>query len=363
MASPGADIQKRRAAFGFTPTELADLAALPEARVLAIESGAVQVTTSDLALLADALACDAADLARGELDDARRSPARFRGAIGGRVPSPHDLRLLARAAETGRILASLRGRLGEPAAPLQDLRSLSAPSPAMEPWEHGYQLGAKAREQLHPGPLLSVQAMLESWGVHIAEVAFESDEIEAASLYETGAAPVILVNSRAGKARYRPSLRAILAHELCHLLHDGGQRNLTAVSLEKDSSPVKQRANGFAPSFLAPGARVSLRSAEPSAMVLELAETWGFSFEGAAWHLKNLGLIPAATADRLIEQQHRSLPDTPFERPMHRTPPDQFGIEVEPSPLALGLLSETAIIAAAEGLISRGRAAEILLLR
>jgi hypothetical protein len=157
--------------------------------------------------------------------------------------------------------------------------------------------------------------------------------------------------------------RAVLAHELCHLLNDGGERNLTVVSFETDGSTIEQRANGFAPSFIAPAGWVSLRSKDPIAMAQDLASEWGLSFEGAAWHLKNLKRISAETAEELGDLKRKPKLESTFERPLPRTPPDQFEIEAEASDLALGLLSETAIIAAAEGVISRGRAAEILTLR
>jgi Zn-dependent peptidase ImmA (M78 family)/transcriptional regulator with XRE-family HTH domain len=361
----GADIRKRREQLGFSAAELARLAALQEPRLLAIEAGTVPLTTTELSSLADALACNAADLARGRSDDPRRSVARFRGAITTEILNPQDLRLLARAAEAGRILASLRARLGEPLSGLQRLRSPSAPSAGIAPWEHGYELGAATRERLDPSrsAIPSVQGFLEEHGVHVAAVDFESAAIEAASLYEIDAAPVILINRRAAKFSYSLARRALLAHEVCHLLNDGGERDLTVVSRETDSSPIEQRANGFAPSFIAPGPWISLHSVEPVARARELALTWGLSFEGAAWHLKNIKLISAATAEQLFNMKRKPQIEADFEQPLNRTPPDQFDVESEPSPLALGLLSETAIIAAAEGVISRGRAAEILTLR
>ena len=354
-------IRQRRSAFGLSLEEVARLTELPAPRLRAIEAGSAPPTTTELSVLADALACNAADLARSVSEDPRRSVARFRSAITTKIPSPADLRLLARASEAGHILASLRNRLQvNPTGPLLSLRTVSAPSPTVEAWQDGYRLGLSARERLDSSrlPLPSVQAFLEAQGVHVATVAFEDENVEAASLFEAGAAPVILLNRRAPRASYALALRAILAHELCHLLNDGGERSLPVVSLQTDSSTVEQRANGFAPSFIAPGNWVSLRAQDPGAMAIELAETWGLSFEGAAWHLKNLKLLLPTVAEQLARHARPVKHD--FERPLHRTPPAQFGIEGEASPLALGLLSETAIIAAAEGVISRGRAEEIL---
>ncbi|HEX4385978.1 MAG TPA: helix-turn-helix transcriptional regulator, partial [Myxococcales bacterium] len=169
----GADIRKRRESFGFSRVDVASLASMGEVRILAIESGAELPTTSELGSLADALACNAADLARGTVDDPRRSVARFRGAEAAKTPSASDLRLLARAAEAGRILASLRKRLGtNPTVPLRDLRSPSAPSSVKEAWQDGYDLGVKARNQLSPAqkPIDSVQELVERFGVHVADV-------------------------------------------------------------------------------------------------------------------------------------------------------------------------------------------------
>ena len=87
----------------------------------------------------------------------------------------------------------------------------------------------------------------------------------------------------------RLSRRAALAHELCHLLHDGGHRELTMVSrLDEQRQRGEQRANGFAPSFLAPKAWASkVDASDPEKIALELGERWGLSFGGAVWHAKN----------------------------------------------------------------------------
>jgi Zn-dependent peptidase ImmA (M78 family) len=237
----------------------------------------------------------------------------------------------------------------------------------VEPWVQGYELGEAARLQLSPKvePLESVQELLEYAGVHIAFVVLETEAIEAASLYEHGSYPVVLLNWSLERVRYPLPRRAIIAHELCHLLHDGGEQDLTvAISRSTESTPVEQRANAFAPSFLAPKAWVGPLGGDPRRRVVALAEKWGLSFEGAAWHAKNLGLITAAMADKFARLQSRPRVEASgFEREVYRTSPDQFGIEVEVSDLASGLFSERVIAACAEGLISKGRAAELLSIR
>jgi Zn-dependent peptidase ImmA (M78 family) len=234
-------------------------------------------------------------------------------------------------------------------------------------WEQGYKLGEAARLRLAPippGRLASIQKFLEDAGVHVAFVAFENSDIEAASLFELQASPVILLNTSITRNRYALSRRAILAHELCHLLHDGGQRHLlTQVSWENDASPTEQRANGFAPSFLAPKKWVRVRAKDPLAIVMELAETWGLSFEGAAWHAKNLKFISPDIAEELRRMADKPRILVQVEPELVRTSPEQSGIELEVSSLANGLLSELALRACSEGLIDRQRAAELLSLQ
>jgi transcriptional regulator with XRE-family HTH domain len=358
-------IRSRRLAFDLTVEDAARLARVTPERLQSIESGE-RPSTRELASIAEALACDPANLAKGALDDPRRSPARFKTGEGASRLAGGDLRLLARAAEAGRILASLKGLLQESSSKLPVHRHVVAPSPAVESWRDGYELGVQARRALSPerGPISSVQGLLEEMGVHVAFVDFAAG-VEAASIFEVGACPVILVNRRAPKCDYPLARRALLAHELCHLLHDGGERDLTVVTREMDPSAIEQRANGFAPSFLAPGDWV--RDQRPTGVdarqvVVWLAQSWGLSFEGAAWHAKNLKLLDAVEAERLALGR-KSRVDSRFEMELPRTPPEQFGIEVEPTALTAGLLAETAIVASAEDVISRARAAEILSLQ
>jgi len=369
MVDFGSEIRTRRAAFALSVETIAKMARIAESRLEAIEAGEPP-STREVAAIAEALASDPARLAKGGEEDPRWSVARFRSGNGATKLDGIDLRLLAKGAEAGRILASLKKLLGEKASKIPDLRHICATSPSMEPWRHGYMLGEKARLALssdkapEEAPIPSVQALLESLGVHVAAVDFLDLSIEAASIYELDAAPVVLVNRRTPRFDYLPR-RALLAHELCHILHDGGKRDLTTVTKEADNSPIEQRANGFAPSFLAPAQWVDLTKTKkdsPESIVQCLAETWGLSFEGAAWHAKNINLLDPKKAEQLANI-HKRVRSSAFEEDIPRTPPEQFDIEQTPGPLASGLLAEIATIACAEGLISRARAAEIMSLR
>jgi Zn-dependent peptidase ImmA (M78 family)/transcriptional regulator with XRE-family HTH domain len=365
MAHLGGRISRVREAYGFSAEDIAQLSGLPPDRLAAIEAGA-SLSTVELAVIAGALAVDPAILRSGAFDP-RRSPARFRAPLGLPMLAGHDMRTIARGAEVGRVLGFLNELLEKPTSPVVEARAVRGLSSSTEPWRQGYQLGEAAHAKLLPavGSIESVQELLEHWGVHVAWVRFEDQRIEAASLYERESAPVILLNLANERVLYGPARRAQLAHELCHLLHDGGEHNLlTVVSRESGhADAAEQRAGGFAPSFLAPRDLVKPTTTKPLALVHELASTWGLSFEGAAWHAKNLDLIPVLAAERLVKAGRKPKYAIEFEPKLVRTPPAMFGIEVDPTPLTEGLLSETTLIACSEGLISQARAAEILSLR
>jgi Zn-dependent peptidase ImmA (M78 family)/transcriptional regulator with XRE-family HTH domain len=367
MVQLGEELRRLREECGLRIEDEARLSRLDSSRIREIESGAA-VSTAELAVLADALGVDPGLLHSGRIDDVRRTVARFRAPEGISAVVPNDARLLARAAEMGRIGGHLWKLLGRPRSPVVENRSLRAPIAYPEPWSQGYELGKAARDRFYPKmePLDSVQELFEQLGIHVAYVHFDSDGVEAASLFERDALPVILLNRSATRVQYGLSRRAILAHELCHLLHDGGERDLTIVSRDEslDASPIEKRANGFAPNFLAPADWVSRRQTDPVQIVLELAGTWGLSFEGAAWHARNLKLISIERAEALLRMGSKPpVQGRDFEMDLPRTPPDYFGLEAQPTGLTEGLLSELTIMAAGDRVISKGRAEEILSLR
>ncbi|MCB9610800.1 MAG: ImmA/IrrE family metallo-endopeptidase, partial [Polyangiaceae bacterium] len=199
------------------------------------------------------------------------------------------------------------------------------------------------------GPLLSVQGLLESLGVHVTWAAFETPGITAVSMYEREALPVIVLNRASPRAGRPMSRRAALAHELCHLLHDGQAVDLlTMVSRYDARDPIEQRANGFAPSFLAPRTMLNLTSQTPEALVRELAEGWGFTMEGAAWHAKNCGLIDGESAEALAGS------GTQIGRGAFEPHEPQF------LGMAGGLILSLVEEAVAKDVISEGRLREIL---
>lgn len=361
----GANIGRQRKALGLTVEALSSLASLPTDRIRSIEAGDDAPSTWDLDVIAGALAVEPVALRTGELMDPRWSVARFRGPLGVSF-TVLDLRRLARCAEAGRIHAFLRRELGDPigtATAVREVRPVHG-----EPWRHGYALGENARVRLvgHPRPLNSVQGTLEAAGVLVTAIRFDSLDIEGASLLEPDASPVIVLNRSVDRFNHRLARRAILAHELCHLLHDGGERDLlTVVSRSGDDDPIEQRAKGFAPSFIAPRHAIRVPAqASAKDKVVSLGTKWGLSFEGATWHAKNAGRITPDQANRLMARSSRpSIDPAGFEPDIVRAAPEAIGLELDIAELAQSALGDLAIRAVTEEIISTGRAAEILTLR
>lgn len=364
-SSIGQRVSEQRKAFGFTVAELAGFSGLAGKRLGEIEGGR-NPTAFELEALARALAVDVHALLLAGASLPKRSVARFRAPLGVTAIAAVDVRLLAKAAEVGRIGASLAGHLGRDWSAIVQQRSIVPVRPNAEPWRQGYQLGARARENLVPGrdPLDSVQRVFESLGIHVAFVEFMSQEIESASLFESGSLPVVLLNRASTRVSRELSRRAILAHELCHLLHDGGERDLlTVISRENDHADFEMRANGFAPSFIAPQHYVSVEGQEAKAKVLQLAYNWGFTYEGAVWHAKNIELIDDQDAERLIAERRSATVQPMFEGPVERTPVSEYCEPSDLSSLVHGLVSDLVHASHEAGIISRGRAREILTMR
>ncbi len=246
-------------------------------------------------------------------------------------------------------------------------------------------MGQTARWSLfpRPGPILELERLLTEAGVHVARAELSSASLDAASLWEREALPVILLNDRSPRSRSVLSRRALLAHELCHLLHDSGDRDLTtqlswAEGTGNFHTATEQRARAFAPAFLAPRDEVQhwfragdgRRIREPERKVEELARRWGFSIRGAIWHAKNCGLIKPVTAEALDRATQSE--DHDWSAAFERTPgqsssarqlereAEVFPPAGEVSPIAQGVIAALASEAATTGVISAGRGRDIV---
>lgn len=367
MSDLGTRLSQRREEMRASLAQVADWAGLPEERVAQIEAGD-SMAAWELEELSRALAVDSGVLSRGEARSPRRSLARFRTAAGQISLDACDLRLLALGAEAGRIGGFLARELSVPIR-LDDARQAHPVQEGEPPWKQGYRLGEAGRRRLVPasGPIPDLERVLEELGIQVVRVSFQADDLEAASFWERGAMPVVLVNWRSPAAQSSLSRRALLAHELCHLLHDSGEQDLTtqltwgegAAGWDED---IEQRARAFAPAFLAPpdevrhwfGAGKGRSIRQPASKVRALAKRWGFSLDGAVWHAKNCRIIGASDAKHLVVELSRDRHD--WERDFESEGTELEGV----SSIFAGQIGRLAKQAAAAGVISGGRAKEIL---
>jgi len=380
LETHGPILAERRHRFGFSIEEVARLAGLSPAEVTAIEEGTGRVTMLELEALGRALVFDPAVLLRGEgLPDPRQLRGCFRSHLGesSEATSAHDARTLALAAELGEVGAFLQGLVGDPTPSIDELRS---PIPLVDrdhAWRQGYELGARARaglEGLDPTlpalrPLRSIQQTLERLGIHVAFITLGAWSHQAVSLFRPGTMPVILLDAMHERTRRPLSRRAVLAHELAHLLHDTGTIDLSAA--ERAPSPrgeaLEQRAGGFGPAFIAPPAFVRARvdrSVSAEQIVLQIAREWGLTLEGAIRHARNVEVIPDAEADVLLVdvawRAGRSRIPGAWEPEVTRDDPRDHGLDVDVSPLVGGLLQDLVLRAYRLGEITSARAREIL---
>jgi Zn-dependent peptidase ImmA (M78 family) len=329
----------------------------------------------ELHRLCQALAVNPGTIFQGLEHSPKRSVARFRAAAIHAQP-PVNLRLLAVGAEVGRILGSLVEMMSIPLR-IERLRWPVALSDTAPMWRQGYRLGESARSKsgLAQGPTDDLERALMNLGVHVGRARFSSEDLDAASLWEIGSVPVILLNQMSPRVKYLLSRRAILAHELCHLLHDAGEADLTTqvswAGRERDDS-VEQRARGFAPAFIAPRdsvrqwARTVLGRTNSRNLVHSLARHWGFSKDGAVWHAKNCDLISSKIAEDLYQEHQVSERRwvSRFEGgrmdDVCPTPDIRTDILDQVPPLWAGLGAEIIGRAYEAGAISAGRAREIL---
>ena len=375
MTAIGELLRKRREALGAPLAEAARWCGTSTDELAQLEA-AQDLSSTAFERVCQGLAVSPSELLSGVERSPRRSGARFRSALSdSSTLTPHDARLLAAASEIGRTLAELSNLIGK-RNQFDEYRDMRAVSGVMHPWDQGYGLGEESRTHIGPGPgpILHMERWLSELSVHVTHVWFSTEDLEGASVWESGATPVILLNERAGRVAYSLSRRAILAHELCHLLHDGGDADVaTRVSSSEGKGnyeeAIEQRARAFAPAYLAPPAQVrtwadeSSLPRDPAGVVTEVARHWGLSYEGAIWHSKNTGLIGPSTAESLaVERTRPDLPVEDFEAGELSFPPSMLNRELplRSSRLMDGWATKVVVDAVEASAISVGRARELL---
>jgi len=373
-------LKRRRADMSGRLEDVARWSGLSVERLRDIEDGPGPFNVNEFEQICRGLAVSPGAMYRSEEKTPALSVLRFRSALEETGPlNFRDLRLLTSIACFGRTLGDL-ANLSRYPIPFTKFRETIGVDSRLELWEQGYRLGEAARERLGipAGPLESVEGILKELGVHVARIKLDNSTIEAASLWEPGAVPIILLNTKVSRVHYGLARRAILAHELCHLLHDTGEENLTTYvsSAEGDgnySTDIERRARAFAPAFIAPRDQTRRRlqkkkriRLDNKKLVRSIAKDWGFSWEGAAWHARNCNYIGPEKAKQLSSQGYRPRDedwDESFETEMSSGYPPQLMSSDLPSEVSDVCKGKAELIISSaymQGDVSLGRARELL---
>ncbi|MGO8677669.1 MAG: ImmA/IrrE family metallo-endopeptidase [Limisphaerales bacterium] len=180
------------------------------------------------------------------------------------------------------------------------------------PWSGGYRLAQEWAERAgirhKRDESVDIEEHLERMGVGVAEIELEDVGTAGLAVYPDQGAPQIFVNRRNPRCQFPSGKRFILAHELCHLLHDRARgQNLAILSGPWAPKELEQRANAFAAALLMPsdllkrGLYGRADDLEFSGL-LALAQRLHVSPDALAHHLANCGLITEITRDILLAQ-------------------------------------------------------------
>ncbi len=353
----GTRIKRWRTRLGYTTEVAACRSSIPVDFWRLVEEGEASPSAFQLHQMAAAIDADPGQLVQGTgpVGDPVTGATRFRAAAGLAGVAAHDRRILARAAELGRISWFLREALrlprfdGSQSTPLRG-----------EPWEQGYTLGVAARTALGLGrsPIPAVIPAFASSGIEVVVAKFSESSIEAASVNEPGASPVVIINSTGRRAAAR-ALRSSIAHELCHIMHDANDGNIVTNISRADhrEDQIEARANGFAPAFLAPPS-AAMRGMAREDLVQHLVAEWWFSVEGACWHTKNILSLSQRAGRELISSMRGAIKFDDDIAEFQLLPTGFRIVRGRLSP-TIGTVEDLVQDAIRSDIISAGRAAEI----
>ena len=280
---------------GWTQAELAARVDLTQTAVSRIETGARAVGSLELAELAEALGVSVLDLLR-----AGQRPMLAIAARLGRFRDPGAVdRALRRAQTLTRLDELLDSVLDAPSGgPGPPRPGGVGRGPAVD---QGRRLAGEVRQELGlgDGPIARFPELLEERFQLDVDLSPLPEAVDGLCV-SVGARALILVGS--GKPSSRQ--RFTLAHELAHYLVDDLDPLYVDERGVRARSVAEMRANAFAAHLLMPepGVRAAIEgTADDAERAVRVALTFGTSVSAAAYQLGNLGLLPEAVRDRLVD--------------------------------------------------------------
>ena len=176
------------------------------------------------------------------------------------------------------------------------------------PWLDGYRLAQTFREERGLGtkPLHDVEHVMRDMGIDVGELELSDAGLHGVSLAGPGYRPSVRINKRSQRAARSTSRHMLLAHELCHLLHDWRPgEEFSLISSERADWPTEARANAFAAELMMP--RDALRTAIGGRhidihVLREITRDFQVGLQAAILHLRNIGLLTETQGDALYEE-------------------------------------------------------------
>jgi len=219
---------------------------------------------------------------------------------------------LADSSELDRVWDTLHGALSAKSV-AADLRRVAQQAHSRldpnRPWQSGYDLAAQVRPTLQ-GLLampktgqraFDVAAVFAHWEIPVVRAEGLPQAVQGAALVDERGRAAVLVNASSTLGRTSTGYKAILAHELCHLLFDRtATGTLGQVDLRHDlarAQLLEQRANAFAAELLLPRARVQQEASAKRitrSALRSLAREYSAGIQLAEYQAENLGLTIVA---------------------------------------------------------------------
>ena len=291
----GRRIADARRGLRWTQGALAERVGLTQTVMSRIETGSRAVGSLELAELAEVLGVSVLDLLR------RRQQPML--AIAARLGHFRDPGAVDRALRRAQALIGLEETLdavldAAPGGPAPPRLGGAGRGAAVD---QGRRLAGQVRRALGlaDGPITRFPELLEGRFPLDVDVSPLPEAVDGLCV-SVGERALILVGSSKPSSRQRFTL----AHELAHYLVDDLDPLYVDERGARSRSVAEMRANAFAAHLLMPeaGVRAAIEGAAGNAeQAVRVALSFGTSVSAAAYQLGNLGLLPEAERDRLVD--------------------------------------------------------------
>lgn len=179
------------------------------------------------------------------------------------------------------------------------------------PWTDGYRLAkewkGKADIRHNRDGSVDIEEHIDRLGVSVTDIELDDPTTAGLAVLPVEGIPQIFVNRTNPRCTFPSGKRFILAHELCHLLHDRAHgRNLAMISGPWAPQELEKRADAFAAALLMPPDLLHKGLEEEKVLeydtLLAFAKRLRVSTNALAHHLENCGLITEENRDVLLDQ-------------------------------------------------------------